>query len=57
MCVLSELIRLASYQGFCHKCQRGYYYPDGDCNKKRIDEGTLKCAKCGYSPSKEKGDK
>jgi hypothetical protein len=40
------LIPFISYQGFCHVCQMGYYYPGGDCMAPPEDERPLKCALC-----------
>jgi len=37
------------YQGICHSCQRGYYYPAGDRFAKPDDKRKLKCVACGYS--------
>jgi predicted amidophosphoribosyltransferase len=41
---------LATYQGFCHSCQKGYYYPAGDCMAEPSDSRALKCALCKYRP-------
>lgn len=41
---------LAFYQGICHNCQMGYYYPGGDAHARIEDSRPLKCAVCKFRP-------
>ncbi len=38
------------YQGLCHICQEGFFYPGGDCKTSPQDERHLQCAVCGFGP-------
>jgi len=49
-----RLHRIIHYQGICHKCQNGFYYPDGDRFAKPDDKRKLKCTVCDY-PIVKKG--
>lgn len=49
------LFPLIYYQGLCHKCQKGFYYPGGDRFAKSEDKRELKCVVCNY-PERKKYD-
>jgi len=39
-----KLTPVIHYQGLCHTCQQGYYYPGGDCQAGPDDKRELACA-------------
>lgn len=51
---MSKVYHYICYQGVCHKCQEGYYYPNGDIKEGVGSKKELKCVVCGYSRTKSK---
>ena len=44
----TSVVTYISYQGICHKCEYGYYYPGGNSKLKPDDIQKLSCSHCGY---------
>lgn len=51
--MIVEIRHKPTFQGVCHRCQQGYYYPAGDVVAQPEDSRRLQCAVCGYKPEQK----